>query len=143
MSDPAEERLAVLDNYRKKLRELRELEARLKANRASVHDLVKEFNETEDNLRSLQVRSRFHAERWRGGGWVVVRRTAALDRRPSSQSELLIESLQPRFVFDLSVPQMIGQIIGEVLKQLDESRFIVKVCAVWYITRQSSVHLNV
>jgi len=27
----------------------------------------------------------------------------------------------------LFAPQMIGQIIGEVLKQLDENRFIVKV----------------
>jgi len=71
----AEERLAVLDTYRKKLRELRELESRLKSNRESVADLVKEFNETEDNLKALQS---------------------------------------------------IGQIIGEVLKQLDDSRFIVK-----------------
>lgn len=71
----AEERLAVLDTYRKKLRELRELEARLKSNRESVAGLVKEFNETEDNLKALQS---------------------------------------------------IGQIIGEVLKQLDDSRFIVK-----------------
>mmetsp|Transcript_49545 Transcript_49545/g.112471 ORF Transcript_49545/g.112471 Transcript_49545/m.112471 type:complete len:392 (-) Transcript_49545:364-1539(-) len=74
MSDP-EERIAVLEKYRVKLRELRELEARLKSNRAAVQDLVKEFNETEDNLKALQS---------------------------------------------------IGQIIGEVLKQLDDTRFIVK-----------------
>jgi ribosomal protein S17 len=54
MSD-AEERLVVLEQYRKKLRELREFEAKLKANRAGVADLVKEFNETEDNLKALQV----------------------------------------------------------------------------------------
>ena len=54
MSDP-EERIAVLEKYRVKLRELRELEARLKSNRAAVQDLVKEFNETEDNLKALQV----------------------------------------------------------------------------------------
>ncbi len=72
----ADDRVQVLDGYRKKLRELRELEARLKSNRESVTDLVKEFNTTEDNLKSLQS---------------------------------------------------IGQIIGEVLKQLDDSRFIVKV----------------
>jgi 26S proteasome regulatory subunit T4 len=71
----AEERLTVLETYRKKLRELRELEARLKSNREGVSDLVKEFNETEENLKALQC---------------------------------------------------IGQIIGEVLKQLDENRFIVK-----------------
>ena len=72
----AEDRVQVLDGYRKKLLELRELEARLKSNRESVTDLVTEFNTTEDNLKSLQC---------------------------------------------------IGQIIGEVLKQLDDSRFIVKV----------------
>lgn len=72
----ADDRVQVLDGYRKKLRELRELEARLKSNRESVTDLVTEFNTTEDNLKSLQC---------------------------------------------------IGQIIGEVLKQLDDSRFIVKV----------------
>jgi 26S proteasome regulatory subunit T4 len=72
----ADDRVQVLDGYRKKMRELRELEARLKSNREGVTDLVKEFNTTEDNLKSLQS---------------------------------------------------IGQIIGEVLKQLDESRFIVKV----------------
>ena len=72
----ADDRVQVLDGYRKKLRELRELESRLKSNRESVTDLVKEFNTTEDNLKSLQS---------------------------------------------------IGQIIGEVLKQLDDSRFIVKV----------------
>ena len=77
-----EERVQVLDSYRKKLRELRELEARLKSNRADVTDLVKEFNTTEDNLKSLQS---------------------------------------------------IGQIIGEVLKQLDESRFIVKVRVTWHM----------
>ena len=74
--DAQEDRLAALDAYRKKLRELRELEARLKSNRASVQDLVAEYNKTEEDLRALQ---------------------------------------------------MIGQIIGEVLKQLDENRFIVKV----------------
>ena len=40
----ADDRVQVLDGYRKKLRELRELEARLKSNRESVTDLVKEFN---------------------------------------------------------------------------------------------------
>lgn len=75
MADAAEERLQVLDDYRKKMRELRELEARLKSNRTSVTDLVKEFNETEDALKALQS---------------------------------------------------IGQIIGEVLKQIDDNRFIVK-----------------
>jgi uncharacterized protein (DUF3084 family) len=54
--DPQEDRLAALDNYRKKLRELRELEARLKSNRASVADLVAEYNKTEEDLRALQVR---------------------------------------------------------------------------------------
>jgi 26S proteasome regulatory subunit T4 len=76
MADAAEERLAVLDEYRKKMRELRELEARLKSNRVAVTDLVKEFNDTEDALKALQS---------------------------------------------------LGQIIGEVLKQLDDTRFIVKV----------------
>jgi 26S proteasome regulatory subunit T4 len=72
----AEERVGVLEKYRKKLRELCELEAKLKSNRLAVADLVKEFNQTEDNLKALQS---------------------------------------------------IGQIIGEVLKQLDDTRFIVKV----------------
>eukprot|EP00615_Pteridomonas_danica_P008304 CAMPEP_0114359046 /NCGR_PEP_ID=MMETSP0101-20121206/22725_1 /TAXON_ID=38822 ORGANISM="Pteridomonas danica, Strain PT" /NCGR_SAMPLE_ID=MMETSP0101 /ASSEMBLY_ACC=CAM_ASM_000211 /LENGTH=393 /DNA_ID=CAMNT_0001502397 /DNA_START=25 /DNA_END=1206 /DNA_ORIENTATION=+ len=71
----AEDRIVVLESYRKKLRDLRELEARLKSNREGVADLVSEFNETEENLKALQC---------------------------------------------------IGQIIGEVLKQLDDNRFIVK-----------------
>jgi hypothetical protein len=54
----AEERVGVLEKYRKKLRELRELEAKLKSNRLAVGDLVKEFNQTEDNLKALQVTTR-------------------------------------------------------------------------------------
>lgn len=71
----AEERVAVLDKFRKAVRDHREMEAKLKSNRESVRDLVKEFNATEDALKALQS---------------------------------------------------VGQIIGDVLKQLDENRFIVK-----------------
>ena len=105
MSD-AEERLAVLDAYRKKMRELRELEARLKANRESVKEMEKEFDETENNLKSLQVRVN---GRRLADYALAVRGGPGLTRRLFAQL------------------QMIGQIIGEVLKQLDDTRFIVKV----------------
>mmetsp|Transcript_28178 Transcript_28178/g.57813 ORF Transcript_28178/g.57813 Transcript_28178/m.57813 type:complete len:385 (-) Transcript_28178:236-1390(-) len=67
--------MAVLEKYRKAVRDHREMEAKLKSNRDAVKDAVKEYNETEDALRALQS---------------------------------------------------VGQIIGEVLKQLDDTRFIVK-----------------
>ena len=54
--EAADERIQVLDNYRKKMRDLRELSARLKSNRESVKDLVKEYNKTEDDLKALQVK---------------------------------------------------------------------------------------
>uniref|UniRef100_A0A7S3XWW7 AAA+ ATPase domain-containing protein n=1 Tax=Heterosigma akashiwo TaxID=2829 RepID=A0A7S3XWW7_HETAK len=70
-----EERKQVLDQYRKKIREHREMEARLKKMRNDVKDLVTEYNETEEKLKALQS---------------------------------------------------VGQIIGDVLKQIDDERFIVK-----------------
>lgn len=51
----AEERLEVLAKYRSKLRECREIEARLKSARDGVADLGREYEETEANLRALQV----------------------------------------------------------------------------------------
>mmetsp|Transcript_28826 Transcript_28826/g.37887 ORF Transcript_28826/g.37887 Transcript_28826/m.37887 type:complete len:403 (-) Transcript_28826:130-1338(-) len=75
MNPEEEEKKQVLDQYRKKIREHREMEARLKKMRDDVKDLVKEYNETEDKLKALQS---------------------------------------------------VGQIIGDVLKQIDEERFIVK-----------------
>ncbi|CAB1111297.1 unnamed protein product [Ectocarpus sp. CCAP 1310/34] len=69
------ERLQVLEQYRKKVREHREMETRVKTLRTETRDLVKEYNKTEDDLKALQS---------------------------------------------------VGQIIGDVLKQLDDDRFIVK-----------------
>ena len=69
------EREQVLEQYRAKIREHREVEARLKRMREDVKGLVARYNKTEDDLTALQS---------------------------------------------------VGQIIGDVLKRLDESRFIVK-----------------
>lgn len=68
-SDP--ERADALEQYKKKLLELREWEAKLKALRLDIKGLQAEFDTTEDNIKALQS---------------------------------------------------VGQIIGEVLKQLDEER---------------------
>lgn len=65
------ERVDALEQYKKKLLESREMEAKLKALRLNIKDLTKDFDTTEDNIKALQS---------------------------------------------------VGQIIGEVLKQLDEER---------------------
>ncbi|DAZ94535.1 TPA: hypothetical protein N0F65_002187, partial [Lagenidium giganteum] len=74
-TSPEEERAAVLNAFKAKVREHREIESRVKSMRENVKALVKEYNKTEDDLKALQS---------------------------------------------------VGQIIGEVLRQLDEDRFIVK-----------------
>ena len=68
-SDP--ERADTLEQYKKKLLESREWEAKLKGLRLDIKGLQKDFDTTEDNIKALQS---------------------------------------------------VGQIIGEVLKQLDEER---------------------
>lgn len=68
-SDP--ERAHSLEQYKKKLLESREMEAKLKTLRLDIKGLQKDFDTTEDNIKALQS---------------------------------------------------VGQIIGEVLKQLDEER---------------------
>ncbi|KAG7387499.1 26S proteasome regulatory subunit 10B A [Phytophthora pseudosyringae] len=70
-----DERTQVLNAYKAKVMEHREMESRVKNMRENVKTLVKDFNKTEDDLKALQS---------------------------------------------------VGQIIGEVLRQLDEDRFIVK-----------------
>ena len=72
---PPSEREQGLEQYRAKIREHRETEARLKRMREDVKGLVARYNKTED---------------------------------------------------DLSALQSVGQIIGDVLKKLDNERFIVK-----------------
>jgi len=67
----AEERRQALDAYRAELIKSREWEAKLKALRLEIKELVKEYDKTEDNIKALQS---------------------------------------------------VGQIIGEVLKQLDDER---------------------
>lgn len=69
------EREQVLDKYRAKIREHREVEAKLKKMRLDVKGLVARYQKTEDDLTALQS---------------------------------------------------VGQIIGDVLKRVDEERFIVK-----------------
>jgi len=69
------EREQVLEQYRAKIREHREMEARLKRMREDVKGLVARYQKTED---------------------------------------------------DLSALQSVGQIIGDVLKRLEDDRFIVK-----------------
>lgn len=68
-------REAALADYRKKLMTHKEVDSRVRALRLAAKELKKEFDKTEDDLKSLQS---------------------------------------------------VGQIIGEVLRQLDEERFIVK-----------------
>ena len=72
---PPSEREQVLDKYRAKIREHREVEAKLKKMRLDVKGLVARYQKTEDDLTALQS---------------------------------------------------VGQIIGDVLKRIDEERFIVK-----------------
>jgi 26S proteasome regulatory subunit T4 len=71
MAGPDEERSKALDAYRSELIKSREWEAKLKALRLEIKELVKDFDRTEDNIKALQS---------------------------------------------------VGQIIGEVLKQLDDER---------------------
>lgn len=66
-----QERADALEQYKNKLLESREMEAKLKTLRLDIKGLQKEFDTTEDNIKALQS---------------------------------------------------VGQIIGEVLKQLDEER---------------------
>lgn len=66
-----EERTKALDAYRAELIKSREWEAKLKALRLEIKELVKDYDRTEDNIKALQS---------------------------------------------------VGQIIGEVLKQLDDER---------------------
>ncbi|KAL7481315.1 hypothetical protein ACHAW6_006997 [Cyclotella cf. meneghiniana] len=75
MSDESSERAQILSQYRAKIREHRETEARLKRLRLDVSSLVARYQKTEDDLAALQS---------------------------------------------------VGQIIGDVLKRLDDDRFIVK-----------------
>ena len=70
-ADKDPERTDALEQYKKKLLELREMEAKLKTLRLDIKSLQKDFDTTEDNIKALQS---------------------------------------------------VGQIIGEVLKQLDEER---------------------
>ncbi|CAH0485495.1 unnamed protein product [Peronospora effusa] len=70
-----DERTQVLNAYKAKVMEHREMESRVKSMRENAKTLVKEFNKTENDLKALQS---------------------------------------------------VGQIIGEVLRQLDDDRFIVK-----------------
>ena len=71
MAGPDEERTKALDAYRAELIKSREWEAKLKALRLEIKELVKDYDRTEDNIKALQS---------------------------------------------------VGQIIGEVLKQLDDER---------------------
>lgn len=84
-ADPA--RQQALDQYKAKLLEVRDWEAKLKNLRLGIKDLEKDFNTTEDNIKALQS---------------------------------------------------VGQIIGEVLKQLDEER-----CTYPSFLKESSLTLAV
>jgi 26S proteasome regulatory subunit T4 len=75
MSDESTERAQILSQYRAKIREHRETEARLKRLRLDVSSLVARYQKTEDDLAALQS---------------------------------------------------VGQIIGDVLKRMDDDRYIVK-----------------
>jgi len=74
-STEPDRRTKALNDYKKKLLEHREMEAKVKDLRLGLRDFEKQFDKSEDDIKALQS---------------------------------------------------VGQIIGEVLKQLDEERFIVK-----------------
>jgi 26S proteasome regulatory subunit T4 len=80
-------RQEALQKFQKKLREHRDLEASLKSIREKTHDLEKEYNKSEDDLKALQ-----------SVGQVMT-------------------SMRRNLFF---------QIIGEVLRQLSDEKFIVK-----------------
>eukprot|EP00961_Rhodomonas_salina_P185743 2507827-Rhodomonas_salina.4 len=76
VANPEEEaRNKALEQYRKRLLEHREVEAKVRNLRMGLRDLNKDFDKTEEDLKALQS---------------------------------------------------VGQIIGELLRQLDEERYIVK-----------------
>ena len=123
MSD-ADDRVAVLEKYKKVVRDHREMETRLKNNRESVKDLGKEYQQTEDALKALQVRR----------PRPISAATCSRARRLASlQTPVAFGKLAPAPDPQLSpcpfVLQSVGQIIGDILKQLDDTRFIVKVNA--------------
>lgn len=70
--------------------------------REGVKALVREYNKTEDDLKALQVGSdhRLIALHWKGNG---------------ANLKIFVDEMKS-----------VGQIIGEVLRQLDDDRFIVK-----------------
>jgi len=81
---PDEERRKALDSYRAELIKSREWEAKLKALRLELKELVKEYDRTEDNIKALQS---------------------------------------------------VGQIIGEVLKQLDDERCMCNLSPMVFISQ--------
>ena len=96
--NPPSEREQVLDQYRRKIREHREIEARLKRMREDVRGLVARYQKTEDDLQALQsvgqiigdVLKRIDADRFivKASQRAAVRRGRAAPsstRRSSSQ----------------------------------------------------------
>jgi ATP-dependent 26S proteasome regulatory subunit len=101
------EREQVLTEYRNKIREHREVEARLKRMRQDVKGLQARYQKTEGN----KIREHREVE-------------ARLKRMRQD-----VKGLQARYQKtedDLTALQSVGQIIGDVLKRLDTERFIVK-----------------
>jgi 26S proteasome regulatory subunit T4 len=74
------EREQALEQYKNKLLESREWEAKLKALRLDIKGLQKDFDQTEDNIKALQsvgqiigeVLKQLDDERCKCSGWQVV-----------------------------------------------------------------------
>jgi hypothetical protein len=77
---------------------------RVKTKRETLKTLKKKYDKTEDDLKALQVR-------------IIAVRPPSVRRRVRSPPPALLTA---------SFMQSVGQMIGEVLKQLDDEHFIVK-----------------
>ena len=102
----------------------------MKQLREQVRGLQKEYNKTEDDLKALQVRGCVTF------GWVCACVGGGVSCRlrlgpvkwsiPHMASHHKPSTGPPNKSTTNPVTQSVGQIIGDVLKQLDEERFIVK-----------------
>ena len=107
-------RAVAIAAYRQASLAARELDERLRGRREHLARLRKQYEKTEEDLKALQVRSRSLS--------VARRHPSGLSNHPSSPAP----SPPAPFVDSLRGSQSTGQSIGEVLKQLDEDRFLIK-----------------
>ncbi len=104
-------RATAIAAYRQASLAARELDERLRGRREHLARLRQQYEKTEEDLKALQVR-----------------RASIARGRPGAAASLTFPPLAPLRAprAPLRAPQSTGQSIGEVLKQLDEDRFLIK-----------------